>query len=271
MSIISPNRARLKKRQHGKDQGDTAHLARRDIDIGRRSGHVDRKGVLGEVEIIRMGIAAGDFPATGELGFAGVWQRKQALPFCATRVKVGKEEWAMTLQEILQVIGGIGVIGSLIYVAIQVRNNARALRAATFLQISHNMQGALFNMASNEELASLVLRGGDDFSALSRIEKARFRFHGMFILSLNQNIYTQHKIGTLTNSDWDSFNKDLDSYFDMNGARQAWQHYKGRFNPEFQAYVERIIERAKAKESPVAHPFVQSIPTKKLKSRKAKT
>ena len=70
----------------------------------------------------------------------------------------------MTLQEILQVIGGVGVIGSLIYLGIQIRNNSRALRAATILQISHTMQGALFNMASNEEMTSLVLRGGDNFS-----------------------------------------------------------------------------------------------------------
>ena len=43
----------------------------------------------------------------------------------------------MTLQESLQILGGIGVIGSLIYVAIQIRNDARAVRAAAYLQISH--------------------------------------------------------------------------------------------------------------------------------------
>lgn len=39
----------------------------------------------------------------------------------------------MTLQEIAQILGGIGVIASLIYVAIQIRNNACAVRAATYL------------------------------------------------------------------------------------------------------------------------------------------
>ena len=177
----------------------------------------------------------------------------------------------MTLQEILQVIGGVGVIGSLIYLGIQIRNNSRALRAATILQISHTMQGALFNMASNEEMTSLVLRGGDNFSLLSRVEKARFRFHGMFILSINQNVYIQHKIGTLTNSDWDSFNKDLDTYFDMKGARQAWQHYKARFNPEFQAYVDAIVERNNAKDRSEALPVNQSLPVEKTKTRKTKS
>ena len=41
----------------------------------------------------------------------------------------------MTLQETLQILGGIGVIASMIYVGIQIRNNARALRAATYQQL----------------------------------------------------------------------------------------------------------------------------------------
>ena len=42
----------------------------------------------------------------------------------------------MTLQEILQIVGAVGVISSLIYAAIQVRRNTRAVRAATFQQLS---------------------------------------------------------------------------------------------------------------------------------------
>ena len=150
----------------------------------------------------------------------------------------------MTLQEVLQILGGVGVIGSLIYVAIQIRNNARAVRAATYHQISIAMTGALFNMANNGELADLVLRGGDDFDVLTRLEKARFRFHAMFVLSFNQNVFQQRKIGALHNSDWDSFSADLIAYFDMNGARQAWPTYRRRFNPDFQAHVEAIVAKA---------------------------
>lgn len=39
----------------------------------------------------------------------------------------------MTLQETAQILG---VIASIVYVGIQIRNNARALRAATYQQIS---------------------------------------------------------------------------------------------------------------------------------------
>jgi hypothetical protein len=83
----------------------------------------------------------------------------------------------MTLQEIRQILGGVGVIGALVYVAIQIRNNARAVRAATYLQISHSQTNALFNMASAADLAELVVRGGSDFAALPGLDRARFRFH----------------------------------------------------------------------------------------------
>lgn len=169
----------------------------------------------------------------------------------------------MTLQELAQIGGIVGVIASLIYVAIQIRNNSRAVRAATFQQISHTMQAALFSVASNEEIVSLILRGGDNFSSLSRIEKARFRFHGMFVLSINQNIYFQHQIGTLTEADWDSFKRDLVSYFDMKGAREAWPLYKGRFSPEFVAYVDAIVEGHNDQEISVPHPFGTAAPQKK--------
>ena len=160
----------------------------------------------------------------------------------------------MTLAEITQLLGGFGVIASLIYVAIQIRNNARAVRASTFLQISNTMTGSLFNMANNGELLDIILRGGDDLDSLTRLEKARFRFHAMFVLSFNQNVFQQHKIGALHADDWDSFSVDLAAYFEMKGARQAWPGYKRRFNPDFQAHVEDIVRKANAQLGATTNP-----------------
>jgi hypothetical protein len=44
-----------------------------------------------------------------------------------------RSEFAVTLRETAQVLG---VVASLIFVAIQIRNNARAVRAATYRQLT---------------------------------------------------------------------------------------------------------------------------------------
>ena len=175
----------------------------------------------------------------------------------------------MTLAETTQLLGGIGVIASMIYVGIQIRNNSRAVRAATNLQISHTQTSSLYNMASNADLAELVVRGGGDFAALKGLDRARFRFHAMFVLTFNQNIFFQHKIGTLTGDDWDSFSGDLVSYFDMPGARAAWPTYKKRFNTKFQAHVNQIVEQIEREKSAAALPLQPVEPPNKSRRRKA--
>jgi len=174
----------------------------------------------------------------------------------------------MTLQEIVQILGGIGVIASMIFVGIQIRSNARAVRAATNLQISHTQTSSLYNMASNADLAELVVRGGGDFAALKGLDRARFRFHAMFVLTFNQNIFFQHKIGTLTGDDWDSFSGDLVSYFDMPGAREAWPTYRKRFNTTFQSHVDQIIDKIEREKTAAALPHVAAEPPKKSRRRK---
>ncbi len=81
----------------------------------------------------------------------------------------------MTLQQLAQILGAIGVIASLIYVAIQIRNYARAVRAATYQQLSASLAAMWMNLSTNQEWLGKMLRGGADFEALNRMEKATFR------------------------------------------------------------------------------------------------
>jgi hypothetical protein len=152
----------------------------------------------------------------------------------------------MTLQEIVQIIGGIGVIASLIYVAIQIRNNARAVRAAAYQQLSVSMSGPWDALFLNGEACSLVLRGCDDFAVLDRVEKARFRFMVMAFMRRFENAWFQHKIGTLKEGDWQAISADLDSLYSLPGARAAWQLVKNRSNPNFRSYVDMIVQRSTA-------------------------
>lgn len=69
---------------------------------------------------------------------------------------------AMTLQAVAQILGGIGVIASLIYVAVQFRNNARAVRAATYQQLSASFASSWDTMGHNGATAALALNGGND-------------------------------------------------------------------------------------------------------------
>lgn len=153
----------------------------------------------------------------------------------------------MTLQELAQIggaVGGIGVFTSFIYFAVQLRKNTKALRAATFQQLVTSLVAQLDDMARNRDLCELVLRGGDDFNALDRVDKARFRFHLMSFMRRVENAYMQHRIGTLKDESWNGLRNTIESILSSPGQREAWSLIKNRLNPEFRAYIDGYVARA---------------------------
>ncbi len=153
----------------------------------------------------------------------------------------------MTLQEISQLLGVIGVIASLIYVAIQIRNNARAVRAAAYQSLASAMANQWELLAINGDLSSIVSRGGADFSALDKQEKDRFRYALMAYFRKYESAWVQHKIGTLKEDDWQTIAFDIESICALPGMRTAWLLIRNRSNPKFRGYVDGVVElQAKA-------------------------
>lgn len=155
----------------------------------------------------------------------------------------------MNLQELAQIGGVVGVIASLIYVAIQIRNNSRATRAATFQQLSSALASDWLDMSRNPEMISLVLRGSDDFESLNRIEKARMRFFLMGYCRRFENAFFQHKVGTLKDKDWRGMSADIHILFSLHGSRIAWPLIKNRSSPEFSDFIDAIVEAAASKQA----------------------
>ncbi len=164
----------------------------------------------------------------------------------------------MTLQEIVQILGGVGVIASIAYAAVQLRNNARAQRAGSLQQLHLSFMSQFDEMARNREFLAVILKGGDDFEQLDRWDKARFR---MFLLARMRRYEVAHLqllVGNITDDDWDSMFKGIDVTFAMPGRRAAWGLIRNQIGPKFRAVVDEMVEienqKAKAAPAPVASP-----------------
>jgi hypothetical protein len=82
----------------------------------------------------------------------------------------------MTLDQfgsIGEIVGAVGVVVSLVYLAIQIRKNTETERTSTYQSIVSDF-GALNNtMASTPELSHLFVRAMENYHQLSADEKAR--------------------------------------------------------------------------------------------------
>ncbi|MFC1662359.1 hypothetical protein ACFL3S_13055 [Gemmatimonadota bacterium] len=96
-----------------------------------------------------------------------------------------------------EVIGAAGVILTLVYLAHQIRQNTRAIRAQTHQAITAANLGMAMSMAESEGLAEVLVRGLADFDSLDPAD--RLRTVGWFnsILKFGENTHYQFLQGGL--------------------------------------------------------------------------
>ena len=101
-----------------------------------------------------------------------------------------------------QVIGAIAVVVSLIYVALQIRQNTNAVRSATAQTVHEHYAKWYHLVAADDELAKIVANGLRDYESLSEHERVRFVATFMAFLSYTQNAFLKWREGLLASPLW---------------------------------------------------------------------
>ncbi len=147
----------------------------------------------------------------------------------------------MTLEQysyLAQIIGPVVVIVSLVYVALQLRQNTEMLK-------SQSRQALLENDHRN------VLTGieyAEVFEALAKPEPLSFvnqyRFNMIWVMNMRnrEHEYLQYKAGVLDEAAWLSYREIIGISFDSERRRKWWTSVGNQFfNPEFRQMVNEII------------------------------
>jgi len=152
----------------------------------------------------------------------------------------------MTLLEwgaIGELIGGIAIIGSLIYVGIQVSDSAGAVRSASANDASVAMQNWYMQIGSDQQTSELFYEALMSEQALSNQEEFQFlmMFHAVFLAV--QNSYLLAKEGTINVELREALSSVILGIKDTPGMIRYWRQRKGYLHPEFADYVDQLLKQ----------------------------
>ena len=77
---------------------------------------------------------------------------------------------------IAEIIGGIAIVISLLFVTLELRESNLQARANAYIQISELMSDWAFNVGANPDASKIYFEGLNDFSSLTPLEKSRFQY-----------------------------------------------------------------------------------------------
>jgi hypothetical protein len=148
-----------------------------------------------------------------------------------------------------EVVGAIGVIATLVYLAAQIRQNSNVVRSATRQAISTAQTDVGFRLAGNPDLGAAVARWRVGEAASSPDEAARDDLVRRSILRMFENQYHQHKDGTFEDAMWAGYLETMTRIFSQPAFREWWSENQTLFSTDFASFVQdqfRAIEHGSA-------------------------
>lgn len=142
---------------------------------------------------------------------------------------------------ISQVVGTLMIGITLIYLAVQVRQNTTALRSSAFLAISQSMVSTMEVWGTHPDVAPLLLRAEAGLDGLSPDDRVRFGFLMMMAFRRAETIIVQRHLGLIDGSLTEGFERSALSVLHSRGARQWWGASRNAFSGLFAAWVDEHL------------------------------
>jgi hypothetical protein len=150
------------------------------------------------------------------------------------------------LGAIAELVGAVGVIASLFYVASQIRRNSSALEAATNQAVSDSTQQRLLAPAQSPDLAAAIANAQGDYDGLTPAPRIQLAFFSRATFRGIQNAFFQHRQGLLSEIAW----RDYEAIIRLNLKRpdipEWWPTERDTYDQEFAEYVDRLLAESPA-------------------------
>ena len=145
---------------------------------------------------------------------------------------------------VAEIVSAIGVIASLIYLAIQVRQNTRAVRNSTHHALTTTRLDYIALVAENPDLSRILRVGSEDYAALAEDERHRFDLIMYYSFSAGENFFYQYTQGALDQGQWERWCETLRQYFTQQGIREWFASTPRRFSASFSDFLENEFKKA---------------------------
>jgi hypothetical protein len=141
-----------------------------------------------------------------------------------------------------EIIGAMAVFLTLVYLALQIRQNTKAVQAAAVDASVGKLNDVRETMYENAEIASIYIQGLAEPDQLDEESRLRFRLLIHNILLAISNVYSQTGLTGLSLSTWESQILIVKRIISTPGGQRFWKASRLEFEETFRDQVDGILK-----------------------------
>ena len=146
------------------------------------------------------------------------------------------------LSTIVDFLGALAVLVTLVYLAVQTRQNGEAIRANTRQAILASDQELLTSMRDDPELELMRFKAD-----LTDLEMIRLSFLYLTFARMRESNWFQYQNGVLDPSAWESYRNSIVAMYSTPNGIKWWKRYTARpgiLSSSFVALANGLLEQA---------------------------
>ncbi len=142
-----------------------------------------------------------------------------------------------------EVLGALGVIATLGYLAVQIRQNTRAVRSDTSQTIADSRVEFLASVTDDADVARIFFSGLVDFESLEGTDRGRFFLLMTRFAAIMENAFYQHRRGTIDSEQWARALETLRGFMVTPGWQHWWSSNPIRPDVPFERFLDEEVKR----------------------------
>lgn len=141
-----------------------------------------------------------------------------------------------------EIVGALGVILSVLYLAIQIRKDARARVAETSHSVAARAGAVQQILSENRELAAAWRKGlRGDTESLDEADVTQFEAFLSVITRSYDDAFYQYREGLIEERVWLAWARSIPDVVRSPGYAAWWQSRKHWYSDEFQSFVDELL------------------------------
>ena len=137
---------------------------------------------------------------------------------------------------IAEIVGGIGIIVSLLYVGYEVARNVDRMDIAHHLALSEQITALKGSQLENDALAKVIVQGDANLSSLEPYQRSQYEAYTGGLWDIWENAHAMAKVDQLDQFTWEAWSRALCRTLDTPGSVALWksdfdQYYMDTFVP----------------------------------------
>ncbi len=137
-------------------------------------------------------------------------------------------------------ISGLAVVVTLIYLALQIRHNTRAVRSSMHQDMNASTLRIAESLSDNESVGRIILKADEDYDSLTSEERIRFDAYAERVFGNFESVFYSYRNSMIEQDLWEAWESSYLNDISREAMRRFWQGQRPTHLRDFMDFVDQF-------------------------------